>query len=148
MGKEGFVLVHTWPFHTWPFQQKKKHFLERSLSSRFSVALKQTSLSSPINTSLCSIGCFNIPSSYAQKREHKSRRFRKKTRANAVSIHGKLVLSREIALARYASRSRFPLTLLRRIMKSRYEELTSVKKNENESKSSLEIHPKKPTRDT
>ena len=59
-----------------------------------------------------------------------SRRFRKKkTRANAVSTHGKRVLSREIALARAAFRSRFPLLLsktksntrqLRIIVKSRY----------------------------
>ena len=35
----------------------------------------------------------------------------KKTRANAVSTHGKRVLSREIALAHAAFRSRFPLLL-------------------------------------
>jgi hypothetical protein len=145
------VLVHTWPLFIAFSAEKRKN----SLSSRFSVALT--------DISLITIGLFQY-SLFLRAREHKAGASEiKKTRANAVSTHGKRVLSREIALAHAAFRSRFPLLLsktksntrqLRTIMKSRYtlHELTfclSVKeKNENaKSKSSLEIHPQKPTRD-
>lgn len=99
-----------------PFRQKK----EKTLSSRFSVALT--------DISLITIGLFQY-SLFLRAREHKAGASEKKTRANAVSTHGKRVLSREIALARAAFRSRFPLLLsktksntrqLRTIMKSRY----------------------------
>ena len=100
-----------------PFRRKK----EKTLFPLAFRSLWQTSLSSPS-------GCFNIPSSYARENT-KPALPKKKTRANAVSTHGKRVLSREIALARAAFRSRFPLLLsktksntrqLRIIVKSRY----------------------------
>jgi hypothetical protein len=60
--------------------------------------------------SLITIGLFQY-SLFLRAREHKAGASEKKTRANAVSTHGKRVLSREIALARAAFRSRFPLLL-------------------------------------
>ena len=115
--KEGFVLVHTCPFFIAFSAEKRKN----SLSSRFSVALT--------DISLITIGLFQY-SLFLRAREHKAGASeKKKTRANAVSTHGKRVLSREIALAHAAFRSRFPLLLsktksntrqLRTIMKSRY----------------------------
>ena len=96
--KEGFVLVHTWPLFIAFSAEKRKN----SLSSRFSVALT--------DISLITIGLFQY-SLFLRAREHKAGASEKKTRANAVSTHGKRVLSREIALARAAFRSRFPLLL-------------------------------------
>jgi hypothetical protein len=110
------VLVHTWPLFIAFSAEKRKN----SLSSRFSVALT--------DISLITIGLFQY-SLFLRAREHKAGASEKKTRANAVSTHGKRVLSREIALAHAAFRSRFPLLLsktksntrqLRIIMKSRY----------------------------
>jgi hypothetical protein len=80
------------------FGRKKK----KLSSSRFSVALT--------DISLITIGLFQY-SLFLRAREHKAGASEKKTRANAVSTHGKRVLSREIALARAAFRSRFPLLL-------------------------------------
>ena len=146
--KEGFVLVHTWPLFIAFSAEKRKN----SLSSRFSVALTDIYLSH--HHRVVSI----FPLLTRARTQTKAGASEKKTRANAVSIHGKLLLSREIALAHAASRSRFPLTLKNKIKhtptphhEKSLNELTfclSVKeKNENESKSSLEIHPQKPTRD-
>ena len=126
-----------------PFRQKK----EKTLSSRFGRHLSH-------HHRVVSI----FPLLPRARTQTKAGASEKKTRANAVSIHGKLLLSREIALAHAASRSRFPLTLKNKIKhtptphhEKSLNELTfclSVKeKNENESKSSLEIHPQKPTRD-
>jgi len=61
--------------------------------------------------SLITIGLFQYSLFLLGAREHKAGASEKKTRANAVSTHGKRVLSREIALARAAFRSRFPLLL-------------------------------------
>ena len=97
--KEGFVLVHTWPLFIAFSAEKRKN----SLSSRFSVALT--------DISLITIGLFQYSLFLLGAREHKAGASEKKTRANAVSTHGKRVLSREIALARAAFRSRFPLLL-------------------------------------
>jgi hypothetical protein len=97
--KEGFVLVHTWPLFIAFSAEKRKN----SLSSRFSVALT--------DISLITIGLFQYSLFFLRAREHKAGASEKKTRANAVSTHGKRVLSREIALARAAFRSRFPLLL-------------------------------------
>jgi hypothetical protein len=99
-----------------PFRQKK----EKTLFPFRQVALT--------DISLITIGLFQY-SLFLRAREHKAGASEKKTRANAVSTHGKRVLSREIALAHAAFRSRFPLLLsktksntrqLRTIMKSRY----------------------------
>ena len=148
--KEGFVLVHTWPLFIAFSAEKRKN----SLSSRFSVALTDIYLSHQHRV----VSIF--PLLTRARTQTKAGASEKKTRANAVSIHGKLLLSREIALAHAASRSRFPLTLKNKIKhtptphhrEKSLHELTfclSVKeKNENaKSKSSLEIHPQKPTRD-
>ena len=97
--KEGFVLVHTWPLFIAFSAEKRKN----SLSSRFSVAMT--------DISLITIGLFQYSLFLLGAREHKAGASEKKTRANAVSTHGKRVLSREIALARAAFRSRFPLLL-------------------------------------
>jgi len=97
--KEGFVLVHTWPLFIAFSAEKRKN----SLSSRFSVALT--------DISLITIGLFQYSLFLLGAREHKAGASEKKTRANAVSTRGKRVLSREIALARAAFRSRFPLLL-------------------------------------
>ena len=82
------------------FGRKKKKL---SFLSRFSVALT--------DISLITIGLFQYSLFFLRAREHKAGASEKKTRANAVSTHGKRVLSREIALARAAFRSRFPLLL-------------------------------------
>jgi hypothetical protein len=93
-----FCVGFTRGLYSSPFRQKK----EKTLSSRFSVALT--------DISLITIGLFQY-SLFLRAREHKAGASEKKTRANAVSTHGKRVLSREIALARAAFRSRFPLLL-------------------------------------
>ena len=132
-----------------PFRRKK----EKTLFPLAFRSLWQTSLSSPS-------GCFNIPSSYA--RENTKPALPKKKRARTRFRHMENEFSRaKIALAHAAFRSRFPLLLsktksntrqLRIIVKSRYTSWLFVlrvkEKNENaKSKSSLEIHPQKPTRD-
>ena len=94
-----FCVGFTRGLYSSPFRQKK----EKTLSSRFSVALT--------DISLITIGLFQYSLFFLRAREHKAGASEKKTRANAVSTHGKRVLSREIALARAAFRSRFPLLL-------------------------------------
>ena len=146
--KEGFVLVHTWPLFISFSAEKRKN----SLSSRFSVALT--------DISLITIGLFQY-SLFLRAREHKAGASEKKTRANAVSTHGKRVLSRENCTRARRVPFAFPSFTLKNKIKhtptphhreKSLHELTfclSVKeKNENaKSKSSLEIHPQKPTRD-
>jgi len=77
------VLVHTCPFFIAFSAEKRKN----SLSSRFSVALT--------DISLITIGLFQYSLFFLRAREHKAGASEKKTRANAVSTHGKRVLSRE-----------------------------------------------------
>ena len=146
--KEGVVLVHTCPFFIAFSGEKRKN----SLSSRFSVALT--------DISLITIGLFQY-SLFLRAREHKAGASEKKTRANAVSTHGKRVLSRENCTRARRVPFAFPSFTLKNKIKhtptphhreKSLHELTfclSVKeKNENaKSKSSLEIHPQKPTRD-
>tara|TARA_B100001173_G_scaffold311823_1_gene330376 strand:+ start:2230 stop:2661 length:432 start_codon:yes stop_codon:yes gene_type:complete len=142
------VLVHTCPFFIAFSAEKRKN----SLSSRFSVALT--------DISLITIGLFQY-SLFLRAREHKAGASEKKTRANAVSTHGKRVLSRENCTRARRVPFAFPSFTLKNKIKhtptphhheKSLHELTfclSVKeKNENaKSKSSLEIHPQKPTRD-
>ena len=100
--KKVLCWVHTWPLFISFSAEKRKN----SLSSRFSVALT--------DISLITIGLFQY-SLFLRAREHKAGASEKKTRANAVSTHGKRVLSREIALAHAAFRSRFPLLLSKKL---------------------------------
>ena len=86
--KEGFVLVHTWPLFIAFSAEKRKN----SLSSRFSVALTDISLSSPS-------GCFNIPSSYA--RENTKPALPKKKRARTRFRH----MENEFSRAKLHSRT-------------------------------------------
>jgi hypothetical protein len=88
------------------FGRKEK---KNSLSSRFSVVLTDIYLSH--HHRVVSI----FPLLTRARTQTKAGASEKKTRANAVSIHGKLLLSRENALAHAASRSRFPLALKNKI---------------------------------
>jgi hypothetical protein len=97
--KKVLCWVHTWPLFIAFSAEKRKN----SLLSLFGLALT--------DISLITIGLFQYSLFLLRAREHKAGASEKKTRANAVSTHGKRVLSREIALARAAFRSRFPLLL-------------------------------------
>ena len=89
------------------FGRKEK---KNSLSSRFSVVLTDIYLSHHHRV----VSIFPLLTR-ARKQTKAGASEKKKTRANAVSIRGKLLLSRENALAHAASRSRFPLALKNKI---------------------------------
>ena len=140
MGKEGFVLVHTWPLFIAFSAEKRKN----SLSSRFSVALT--------DISLITIGLFQY-----------SLFLRAKARTQKPALPKKNARERGFdtwktsSLARNCTRTlRVPFAFPSHSTTPHHEKslrrvdfcLSVIKeKNENESKSSLEIHPQKPTRD-
>ena len=146
--KEGFVLVHTWPLFIAFSAEKRKN----SLSSRFSVALT--------DISLITIGLFQY-SLFLRAREHKQKpALPKKKRARTRFRYMENYFSR----AKLHSRTPRPVRVslshsqkqIKRTPTPHHEKslrrvdfcLSVIKeKNENESKSSLEIHPQKPTRD-
>ena len=146
--KEGFVLVHTWPLFIAFSAEKRKN----SLSSRFSVALT--------DISLITIGLFQY-SLFLRAREHKQKpALPKKKRARTrfrymenyfsrAKLHSRTPRPVRVSLSHSQKQIKHTPTPHHEKSLRRVDFCLSVikEKNENESKSSLEIHPQKPTRD-
>ena len=146
--KEGFVLVHTWPLFIAFSAEKRKN----SLSSRFSVALT--------DISLITIGLFQY-SLFLRAREHKQKpALPKKKRARTrfrymenyfsrAQLHSRTPRPVRVSLSHSQKQIKHTPTPHHEKSLRRVDFCLSVikEKNENESKSSLEIHPQKPTRD-
>ena len=131
-----------------PFRQKK----EKTLSSRFSVALT--------DISLITIGLFQY-SLFLRAREHKQKpALPKKKRARTrfrymenyfsrAKLHSRTPRPVRVSLSHSQKQIKHTPTPHHEKSLRRVDFCLSVikEKNENESKSSLEIHPQKPTRD-